>query len=338
MGLPLLCTKNMKYHINVLQSNEDMTVKLAWTSKNDCVTMHTMHCNERRVSGGPELRKLIVFLAALLFLLPASAEIYIDQEPPSDWASKDLLRLTVFPAFQNDVFLMECGGESMLIDGGTAQYIQKVQEVLEKRGYGEHLNYIVNSHPHDDHIDCAADLIRRGLSIDLFMSPFPEDYGNPHHQTMVRHLQEKGFPYKQVMDGETIRLGSAEIDCFSWLEAVEVNARSMQMHVRFGNTTLLLNGDLTGKGEHHYLETLDPKHLESDILKAPHHSLVHMVPEYLDTVNPKFVFLINEKNRAKKSENQLAKRNIPHMYNGDGTITMETDGVDWYISQVKGWN
>ena len=155
---------------------------------------------------------------------------------------------------------------------------------------------------------------------------------------MVRHLQEKGFPYKQVMDGETIRLGSAEIDCFSWLEAVEVNARSMQMHVRFGNTTLLLNGDLTGKGEHHYLETLDPKHLESDILKAPHHSLVHMVPEYLDTVNPKFVFLINEKNRAKKSENQLAKRNIPHMYNEDGTITMETDGVDWYISQVKGWN
>ena len=76
--------KNMIYHINVLQSNEDMTVKLAWTSKNDCVTMHTMHCNERRVSGGSELRKLIVFLAALLFLLPASAEIYIDQEPPSD--------------------------------------------------------------------------------------------------------------------------------------------------------------------------------------------------------------------------------------------------------------
>ena len=66
------------------------------------------------------MRKLIVFLAALLFLLPASAEIYIDQEPPSDWASRDLLRLTVFPAFQNDVFLMECGGESMLIDGGTA--------------------------------------------------------------------------------------------------------------------------------------------------------------------------------------------------------------------------
>ena len=70
-GTAAFMHKNMIFHINVLQSNEDMTVKLAWTSKNDCVTMHTMHCNERRVSGGPELRKLIVFLAALLFLLPA---------------------------------------------------------------------------------------------------------------------------------------------------------------------------------------------------------------------------------------------------------------------------
>ena len=142
---------------------------------------------------------------------------------------------------------------------------------------------------------------------------------------------DTGIKSVEDLRGKRVGVGAAN-------SGVEVNARSMQMHVRFGNTTLLLNGDLTGKGEHHYLETLDPKHLESDILKAPHHSLVHMVPEYLDTVNPKFVFLINEKNRAKKSENQLAKRNIPHMYNEDGTITMETDGVDWYISQVKGWN
>lgn len=283
-------------------------------------------------------RRFSLLLLLLVFALPAGAEVNVGQEPPEDWSSKDLLRLTVFPEFRCDSFLMECGGESMLIDGGYAQFTPKMRTALEKRGYGEHIDYILNTHPHDDHIECATDLIRRGLHINTFLSPFAEDYGNKFHKQMVSFLREKGYGYKQVMDGETFHFGGAAIACYSWLEAIDVNARSLQMHVRFGDATLLLTGDLTGLGEHHYLERLSPEELKSDILKAPHHSLVHMVPEYLDTVNPAFVILTNEKGRAPKSENQLNKRGIPHMYNSSGTMTLVTDGTDWYITQTKGWN
>lgn len=284
------------------------------------------------------MRKIMLILLLLLLAVPACAEIHVDEVPPGDWTSRNLLRLTVFPPFQNDAFLMECGGKSMLIDGGTAQFYQKMHAALEKRGYGEYINCIVNTHPHDDHIECAMDMVRRGLKIDTFISPFAEDYGNKLHKKMVQMLQEKGYAYQQVLDGDSFEFGGAKIDCFSWLEAVDVNARSLQMHIHFGETSILITGDLTGLGQRHYLERLDPKDLQSVILKAPHHSLVHMVPEYLDAVSPEFVILTNEQKRAPKSENQLEKRGIPHMYNGDGTITLETDGVDWYITQEPGWN
>ncbi len=295
-------------------------------------------CSKGIYVGGVPLRRLLFLLILVLFATSACAEVYINQEPPEDWSSRELLRLTVFPAFRNDAFIMECGGESMLIDGGYAQFVKKMQEALAKRGYGEHIDYILNTHPHDDHIEGATDLIRRGLHINTFLSPFAEDYGNKYHRQMVSFLKERNFAYRQVMDGETLQFGGATIDCYSWLEAIDVNARSLQMHVKFGNATLLLTGDLTGLGEHHYLERLPAEDLKSDILKAPHHSLVHMVPEYLDTVDPAFVILTNQKGSAPKSENQLNKRGIPHMYNGSGTITLETDGEDWYVSQVKGWN
>ena len=274
-----------------------------------------------------------------MFTVCALADIHVDEPTPEDWTERDLLRLTVFPTYTNDAMLMECGGESMLIDGGYGQWYDKMRQALADRGYGEHITYVLNTHPHDDHIETQTELLRRGgLTCDAFLSPFAEDYGNKLHKIMVSVLHDKGIAYRQLLNGETFAFGGASIDCASWLDAVAINDRSLQMHVHFGNTTLLLTGDLTGKGQHHYLETLSAEDLQSTVLKAPHHSITHMVVEYLETVNPEFVILINEKSKVSKSENQLTKRDIPHLYNTNTTIVLETDGNDWYITSSKGWN
>ena len=282
-------------------------------------------------------RALFIVLILLLFAAPCLAEIYMGT-PPDTWEEQSVLRLTVFPTSCNDSVLLECGGKSMLIDGGYAQHYNTMHEALEKRGYGTYIDYIVNSHPHDDHIECEIKLVKNGLKCEAFLSPFAENYGNKLHKQMVKLLNDNGLGYKQLENGETFLFGEAQIDCFSWLEAVDVNARSLQMHVRFGDSTLLLTGDLTGLAEHHYLELLEEGDLKSDILKAPHHSLVHMVPEYLETVDPGFVIITNTRGDTPKTENQLNKRSIQHAYISDGTMVLTTDGRDWYITQEKGWH
>ena len=67
------------------------------------------------------IRQTALMLALILVLAAgaASGEVYIDQEKPEDWESRDLLRIWALYALDCDSFVVECGGETMLIDGGN---------------------------------------------------------------------------------------------------------------------------------------------------------------------------------------------------------------------------
>ncbi len=74
-----------------------------------------------------------------------------------------------------------------------------------------------------------------------------------------------------------------------------------------------------------------------DILKANHHGIVPLVPEFLDMTSPGFVFINNlDDGSASKLTGQLNYRKIPYFFDGWGAIVMETDGTDWYVEQHTG--
>lgn len=285
------------------------------------------------------MKKMIaaVLLVCLLALtLSAGAEIYVGQERPDDWASRDLLRLMVFKFHANDAMLLECGGETMLIDGGIRNYYPQLGQALADLGKTE-LTWMFNSHPHDDHIGCQQKLLEHDLATTGgFISPFREDYRVDVQAKMVRTLREKGVPYHQMMEGETMQLGGAELTLMQCVEARDANALSGVLHVRFGQSTMMLTGDLSGASANWFLEHYSPELLNADILKYPHHALVNMPAKFLDAVDPGFVFITNSKRNTVEEVKPLTKRGIPFLWNESGRITLETDGTDWYIWQDKG--
>ena len=60
-----------------------------------------------------------VLLCGLWF--PATAQVY-EQEMPADWQEKDVLRITAFAVGEGDALLLQCGGESMMVDGGPKPF------------------------------------------------------------------------------------------------------------------------------------------------------------------------------------------------------------------------
>ena len=279
---------------------------------------------------------LLAILLVLLFRPGACADVYLNKEKPADWEQRDLLRITALSFIQNDAFVLECGGKTMLIDGGSGLRWKDLTQYLQDHDL-LHVDIIFNTHPHDDHLEAVLYTVRNsGLTADEFISPFEADYvcKNDLQRKMAALLQEKGIPFRQMFSGEELTLGEARMVLYQ-AEKGDANARSGVLRIRFGDASILLTADISGQAQKEILAAYGEEGLKADILKAPHHGIVRMVPAFLDAVAPEFGIVTGRKNS--KAQEQFDYRKIPNIWTSLGDAVMETDGTDWYITQENKW-
>lgn len=281
-------------------------------------------------------RTLAAFLLLILLLSQAQAEIYLDTEPPADWADRDdLMRVTAFATMINDCTLIEVGGRSMLVDGGVRKWREQLVASLAELGYDGHVDVLFNTHPHDDHVQAVTYMVREGFRADAFWSSFPETYRSDIQKGIVKALKDAEIPYHQLSQMETVDFGGATLVFYWWEGGKDPNARSCVMHVTFGDSTLLMTGDATGQAQNSLLKTVDPAFFRADVLKYPHHGIVPCPKAFMDAVDPGFVFVTNRRVSTPKTTNQLKNLKIPFCNTTMGRVVMVTDGTDWYIKQYR---
>ena len=282
---------------------------------------------------------LVIVLAAGM-LCAAGAEVYLNQEKPADWEERDLLKITIMDFYQNDAFILQCGGESMIIDGGAKKHWKTMMEYLESIGL-THVNILFNTHPHDDHLDGQISMLKSArLRADEFVSPFPKEYGTKgnakkvkYQQQMVQLLSVLNIPYRQILPDEELTLGGARMVLYRYPDGKDANQLSGVLWIHFGDATILMTGDLTGDGEKWLVSHYGAEGLKSDILKSPHHGIVRMVTEFLEAVDPELTVITNR--RQSNQKEQLDARKKANIWTSMGKVFMETDGKDWYVTQVK---
>ena len=285
------------------------------------------------------MKKWMSALLALILLLavfPARAQVYVKENPPEDWQQRDLLRITVFRTGEGDCMLLEAGGEAMMIDGGPYKYREKLRDALKDRAI-DRLKYMFSTHPHDDHIEGLRMLVTYGLAVDEFVSVFPKDQKDPegNQKKCVKALDAAGVPYRQIASGDVLTLGGAELTVVNWPTGFSINAQSAAAKLVYGGCSALFTADITGDTEKYFLENMDPAFFKADVVKVPHHGITPFVSEFLDAVSPSYIWVTNyEGDRVDKTENQAIYRKIPIQFSGDGTITLECDGTDWYVNQT----
>ena len=283
--------------------------------------------------------------AMLLMAGTAQAEVYIEQEKPADWEERDLLRITALYALDCDSFVVECGGQSMLVDGGNKPKEKSLTDFLTERGL-QHLDIIFNSHPHDDHIEAVYNaLLHDGITADVFISPFRENYlaqdGLEFHKKTLRVLEQKGIPFRQMFSGEELTIGGATARLYRYDgDKKKTDGRSMTLNdmsgvlwIRFGNSAILLTADIGGTVQQMMAEEFGAEGLKSDILKAPHHGKNAVNPEMLKAVDPKLVIITGKVARTGDCMLQMNRAGIAWKRTSYGNVVMETDGTDWYVNQ-----
>ncbi len=284
---------------------------------------------------------VLALVLAAGMLCGAGAEVFLNKAKPADWEERDLLKITVMDFYQNDAMILQCGGESMIIDGGAQKHWKKMAEYLESIGL-THVNILFNTHPHDDHLGAQIQMVKSGrLTADRFVTPFAREYARTtkgsekvkYHQQMIKVLDEKGIPFYQIMPDEELTLGNARMVMYRYPDGKDANQLSAVLWLHFGDATILLPGDITGAGERWLANHYGREGLKSDILKSPHHGIVIMVSEFIEAVDPALTVVTNGKQAKQKA--QLDARKYANIWTSMGKVFLETDGKDWYVTQEK---
>lgn len=297
---------------------------------------------KQHFNGERHLKRLLppLVIALLLALIPfaALAQVYRGGDPPkTDWYSRPLLRLTVFSSGQSDCMLLECGGQAMMIDGGSEPYRDRLKAAMDERGI-THFKYLLNTHYHEDHISGLYWLMRYGFQVDEYLHPYT-DYAMKiveRHERTVSQARRSGVAVRQVFDGDELLLGEAVVRIHRQEDGVSTNAKSLMTRVVFGDSSVLLTADIIGKTQNYFVNALSKEELQADILKAPHHGITPMVVSFLEAVAPDMLFMTNSLSRVTTGKVQADARGIPTYYTGEGTLVLETDGDDWYVYQQMG--
>lgn len=286
------------------------------------------------------MKRLIAVLLMLVMAMPAAlAEIYLiedESQRPEGWSEKELLRLTAIDTDRSDAMLLQCGGENMMIDGGSQQFYDRLLALIAQEGITE-FKYLYNTHPDTDHIQGLSLLMNRWEGqIGGFCTAVAKNYSASPHTLAVRVMQKRNIPYVQIFDGDVLTLGGATINVIRCDENWGVNNRSAACQVVFGNSKVLLTGDCGNQALEYFIANRDHALLECDIMKAVHHGINGIVLEFLDVAQPEFIFVPNAKENLAEAK-QVFFDDLGAWFNGDGSIVMETDGADWYIWQLPNW-
>ena len=193
------------------------------------------------------MKRLIAVLLMLVMAMPAAlAEIYLiedESQRPEGWSEKELLRLTAIDTDRSDAMLLQCGGENMMIDGGSQQFYDRLLALIAEEGITE-FKYLYNTHPDTDHIQGLTLLMNRWEGhVGGFCTAVAKTYAASPHALAVRVTQKRNIPYVQIFDGDVLTLGGATINVIRCDENWGTNNRSAACQVVFGNSKVLLPGD-----------------------------------------------------------------------------------------------
>ena len=187
-----------------------------------------------------------------------------------------------------DSALVICDGKTMLIDGGNPSDSSLIYTYLKDHSI-THLDYIVCTHPHADHVGGlpgALNYATAGVAFAPVTSSELNSFGD-----FIRYLEKQGVSITVPKPGLVFTLGSAKVQVVGPVNKSEnVNDMSIVLRVLYGNTSFLFTGDAESLEEFDIINS--GYDIQSNVLKVGHHgSSSSSTEEFLNAVSPEFAVI-----------------------------------------------
>lgn len=237
---------------------------------------------------------------------------------------------------QADSILIINKEDAMLIDAGNNEDGEDVVNFIKDKGITK-LDYVVGTHPHEDHIGGLDDVINSNIEIENVLMPKIETTTKT-FEDVVNAISNKGLTVKAPNKGDTFTLGDSNLEVMtdSILDEDNLNLSSITLRLQYGNNSFLFMGDSEKENE----KTITwPK---TDVLKVGHHgSDTSSSEEFLNEVKPSIsIIMAGKDNSYGLPKEEIVERleNVGskvYRTDEDGTIEVTSDGNNINVTTKK---
>lgn len=259
-----------------------------------------MNTPDKHASRIRPSRRLALALLTLCAIVSCAAFILRDPD-------RGKLRVTVIDVGQGDSILIESPSRhSLLIDGGGSNDesaadphnigLKVVVPYLHYRGI-DHLDCVLLTHPHGDHVGGLAAILREER-VDRVLDATRLPYPSPAYESFLQAVRDHRIPCQRAVRGTRIDFGDgliAEIlnppaagAAYGMAsDNATVNNYSAVVRLTYKGVRFLLDGDAETEAERAML--LSGEDVRADVLKCGHHGASNATTDaWLARVRPRY--------------------------------------------------
>ncbi len=242
------------------------------------------------------------------------------------------MRVSVIDVGQGDSILVQLpDGKTMLVDGGPTVAGPNVAAYLRRRGV-KRIDYLVATHPHEDHIGGLPGVLPQFPIGQIFMTRGTTNTATFEH--LLQGIKNKGLSVTTARAGVVLfQQGTLQAVFLAPSSSgyKDLNNWSAVIRLQYGNAAFLLTGDAQAQSEQEMLAS--GANLRADVLKVGHHgSATSTGPAFLRAVAPRFAVISvgagNDYGHPHQvTLNKLQQAGVQvYRTDQDGTVVFTTDG------------
>lgn len=190
---------------------------------------------------------------------------------------------------QADAAIILCDNEVMMIDGGNAKDSRLIYSYFTDTLRVKHINYMIASHPHEDHIGGLAGALN-ACTVGVLYSPVKE-YDSEAFRSLQKYAAMQELEITIPTVGESFTLGEANVQILSPERSyIDENDLSIVVRIVYDQTSVLFTGDAELAAER---DLIDSSYMiSSTLLKVGHHgSDTSSSYEFLKEIKPKLAII-----------------------------------------------
>lgn len=276
---------------------------------------------------------LFIFLLAILISsLTIGCNLFARDSNNNNQIEPNKMIVHYIDVGQGDSILIQVNNKNILIDAGPKSDKKKLLNYLSALNLDK-LDYVIATHPHEDHIGNMADVIN-DYNVLAFYAPKVQSTTKT-FEKMVEALKSKNLKINVIKKGtDSINLGeNTKVTVFSpTKDSYEnLNNYSPVIKIEYGKTSFLFTGDAEKDIEKEILSTNED--ISADIIKVGHHgSSTSTTKDFLNKVNPSIgVISVGEDNTYNHPNddtiNHLNENKVTiYRTDKDGTVILSSDG------------